>query len=158
MKLQIVPLDVAKDLKELGFNWEVPNAYFGDEFFINEMALQGEYDTTVELDEFDENWNQQNWVFRKDGSKCFGCNLDNKNYFEAYSAPSQSLAVKWFRDVHGLSIEIQTPDGSKGKWSFSVHKPYKFGNYISSNFEGETYEETELEGIRAAIKYLKNEM
>lgn len=94
MKLQLVPLDIGEELKELGFNWT----------FI----------------------------------------------------PEQYLAVKWLREKRCLNIFI--------RWCSVYFKGYCFelwegSKFVTSNefVQGLSYEEAELEGIKNAIKYLKND-
>lgn len=58
------------------------NGYYGDPYRFNHS-------------EFLENWND-NWVTKKDMSRCFGCN-GKEGYYETYSAPTQSYLQKWLR-------------------------------------------------------------
>lgn len=184
MNLQIIPFKVAKDLKELGFSLPTTRYYFEDgELRINKIkdSIGMDYGEEVEyeLDEFYENWNT-NWVTTKNGDICYGCT--NNRYMNTYSAPTQAGVVKYFRDIYDIHIQLSYVDFETSEY---VHiTGYRlniiFGkkvkgtpfNYILASEEltekyyggiskghgivFDTYEEAELEGIKEAIKYLKN--
>ena len=68
--------------------------------------------------------------------------------------PEQSLVVKWLRDVHKLKITVYPKRFFEDLYCLSIsinneiiHSPKHFYKI---------YEEAELDGIREAIKYLKN--
>lgn len=110
MEEQLISFETAKLAKEKGFTLLVPRAYIGGELRTNEVdesnADYSGYDHSVDLDDFDDNWNKEKWLFTKDFCECFGCNLDNKKYFEACSAPTQSLLQRWIRETRGVNIQI----------------------------------------------------
>lgn len=67
--------------------------------------------------------------------------------------PTQSLAVKWFRDVHSIFISIE-PSYSKTPVKFIGYTSYR-GELIQYSTL-DSYEQSELELIREAIKILQN--
>ena len=77
MELQIVNKEIAIQLKELGFDWEV-NAYYKEELY--EQVKNELY---------------------KD---C--CSNNFSQYIDDISAPTQALVCKWLRDVHNINISI----------------------------------------------------
>lgn len=182
MKEQIVSFDVAKLLKQLGFNIEVPAAYIGEELILNKVNLSGQdfsgYDCFVELEEFDENWNMNNALFRKNGTHCFGCKLDNKIYFEAYSAPTQALTRKWLRDIHNVDISITAHADiafnacyEEGNDYPGDYKTYYKGYFLHNRNDWDIkkediknidfdmdYEEALEAGLHAALEYLKSKL
>lgn len=102
MKEELINLKTAKLAKEKRFNIETFTAYIGDKFYKSEAEETG-YDG-FNLAE-SENWNSK-WVYTKNGNGCFGCKLDNVKYFNAYSAPTQSLLQKWIREKLNINISI----------------------------------------------------
>jgi hypothetical protein len=102
----------SKLLKEKGF--DVPTAQYhrsDGEFIINSEDGNGERYSFNALDII-EDWNKKGWVIGKYGGMCFGCNLDNKKYFEAYSAPEQWQVCEWLRHNHGIWILVLPQDRS----------------------------------------------
>ena len=77
--------------------------------------------------------------------------VDNKTFQSTryYIAPIIAEALMWLYEKHGIWVEVNSPDYSKELWSFTIHKPYKFGSYGDGdgcNSPTEAYE--------AAIEYV----
>jgi len=107
MKNQVISLEVAKLAKENQFNIPTQKAYINNEIFVNYEKVSGYCDNyRIDANDFHKNWNRVGWMFDKGGLRCFGCKLDNKKYFEAYLAPTQSLLQKWLREIHDIHIVI----------------------------------------------------
>ena len=129
--LQLVSLAQAKKLKELGFDWEVIFDY-SKKFGSDEIIL-----SNVEFS-----------------------NDYNTNYGEdTYSAPSISLALKWFRDVKGVpnSIDSEWYDGSI-KIAYII-KYFETENETDCESDYEhysTYEEAESALLDALLEYCEN--
>lgn len=140
MKIPIVPFDVAKDLKELGFDWQVSWMYYYMKFS-NEIGLQF-----------------CDFLSRGINPK-YGFNFNHRYSTDTnelpISAPEQALIVKWFRDVHKIVLNIiYTASIEKYEVSVVISDTWCYNRCIPIF---NTYEEAELEGIRETIKYLKNE-
>ena len=84
MKEQLVTFDTAKFAKEKGFDIKVETFYMGDseDNFLHNAGKK-------------DNWNNHKCIFNE--SELSG----------DYSAPTQSLLQKWFREVHNLSVEVE---------------------------------------------------
>lgn len=108
MEGQPITFETAKIAKEKGFNIPLYTSYINGIFHENEPEPNG-YDGWDIPDK--ENWNKKDWVFTKEGDSCFGCRLDNIKYFEACSAPTQSLLEKWLLEVKHINIELTFDDG-----------------------------------------------
>lgn len=140
MKLPIVPFDVAKDLKELEFDW-----------YVNWMYYYAKGSDAIVLQFSD--------YLSGSVNPKYGFNFNHRYSTDTnelpVSAPEQSLVVKWFRDVHGLDIFIRW---CSVYYNGYVYELWKGNEFISCNefVENLTYEEAELEGIKEAIKYLKD--
>ena len=142
--LQLVSLEQAKKLKELGFDWEVIFNYskkFGsDEITLFSIEFSNDYNT------------------------------DYGEY--TYSAPSVTLALKWFRDEKGLNNYVIL-DGAIGCGGYEIIR-YKIGNILEfkefcfsdkhykriQNKKWEdvfnSYEEAESALLDALIEYYEN--
>lgn len=155
MKIPIVPFDVAKDLKELGFDW--PCLYFhlidhkGNSF--TQTCLKGFYDE------------DENISLTKNSNLLdnHGSTLNCEGY-EFYSAPEQALVVKWLLETHNLFVQV-TPHFKQWYWdileinndpdSLAVYRIPKSGKFVKvHNYP--THDDAQLEGIKECIKYLKN--
>lgn len=108
MEETIVSFKVAKLAKEKGFKIPSHSYYFEDGEFkeVELIETHGYYgdEFTVSRSEFFENWNDA-WKTTKSGDRCFGCDK-RPAYLETFSAPTQSLLQKWFRDAHNIDIDI----------------------------------------------------
>lgn len=151
---QLISFETAKLAREKGFNIETFTAYIGNTFFKSEPEPNG-YDGW-ELAESN-NWNRKNWVFTKSGSSCFGCKLDNVKYFEACSAPTQSLLQKWLREVHNIHISINITN--IGRYYAQVFKfqPENRSNMLffesQNSFDKvDTHEKALEQGLQEALK------
>lgn len=105
MREEVVLLQTAKLAKILGFKEKTDELYLGDELI--ESFIEGDMDGFYNFSahEIGDNWNN-NWVYDKDLSKCFGCKIDNERYFEATSAPTQSLLSRWIRENHNIVCSV----------------------------------------------------
>lgn len=143
MTEQLITFRTARLAKAKGFD------VYTNHFFINNKLI----DISDLEDVYSNNWNKPKWVFDKDGHECFGCESDNKKWFDVYSAPTQTLVQKWLREVHKININVvcvtfareedvipnQQPmysgsivlaDGRKYKLS------YGYWNVLSPSYEG----------------------
>lgn len=131
-KLQIVPFDVAQDLKELGFDWGVKYAYnntgvLWDATYINNQELTSSlrYSYAAPEQTLVCKWFRDVHKLHLDVRTAFSYSLEQVYYF------NEMRHVVKFQDKH--------------IWDGFVFKNNQVNNY----------EEAELEGIREAIKYLK---
>ncbi len=123
IKPTYVSFNIAKWLKEKGFNLLLPHYYFEDGEF-KEHSLTGtngyygeEYE--FELEEFYKNWND-NFLTKKNGNRCFGCSKDD-GYFETFSAPEQWQVCEWLRVNHSIWVSCY-PTSNPLKCQFRIYK------------------------------------
>lgn len=132
MELKIVNKEIASNLKELGFY-------------------------------LDTNGNFRNIDNLKEGRVIINPDLqDPKEFYfnnkKAILIPTQSLVVKWLRDVHKIRIFVQYSEAN-GTYKFEIRIPriedWKMERigFISSF---ETFEQAEEVGIIEALKLIKN--
>ena len=173
MKLQIVPFDVAKDLKELGVDWKcmfnyerynTDNIHCSNSDFDYWMSQR--QSCPIQLMNFNEH----------EFSGGYRTKSENK-----WSAPEQSIVVKWFRDIHDIHIQptyvnfdnenyndvvgyrLNVIFGERVKghsFNYLMSDPILHARYYGGISQGmgkvfTTYEECELEGIELVIDYLK---
>jgi len=163
MEETLITFETAKLAKEKGFNEHTLCFYFeGGEFRENKLkdtfGYYGE-EYTVEYEELLNNWND-GFVTKKDGSRCFGCNKSG-TYFETFSAPTQSLLIKWLREKHNLFIKIdffQSDEFEELDFDFSIFdltNPFKedgvTDNPIRDYIDTETYFFKYEEALEAAL-------
>lgn len=123
MEKQVVPFEIAKQLKGIEFDEECNCIY--DEKGIRGFNLKP-YKNTKE-----DTWN--------------------------VTAPLWQQVFDWFREVHSLHIEIQSPDYiNEVDWSYSIHIPNKFGAHHGDVMQFPSYDETKLEAIKYCIERIKN--
>ena len=127
-----VSLEVAKLLKEAGFDWGTLTYYPIDDKVLNERALVG-----------------SNVVFNH--------NRDDS----AYSAPSLSVAQRWLREVKGVYLDIDTHFNSAGVWfSYVINvldSDAKFGTYSNCLGAGHSfneYKEAQEAGIKKVLEII----
>lgn len=157
MKEQLITLETAKLAKEKGFNIKTHTAFIGEDFFETQHQLDwyGGWDLAQA-----EDWNEKGWIYSKDGNKCFGCKLDNIKYFEACSAPTQSLLQKWLREVHKIYIFVEPTLGDDAEINFAVFATDEFQTDLNLNLGYETsyhvstYEEALEKGLQEALKLI----
>lgn len=139
MKLEIVDFETAKDLKELGFDWD---CYLSvDEKYPEDIHiaydLTGENKFTIEDIE----------AAKENGHNCF-------------LMPELDLVCKWFRDVYDIYITctiIGVYRNSNHQVSVVDFSNDSFGDRIIYKLlENMSYDEAQLEGIKETIKYLKS--
>ena len=135
MNLPIVSFEIAKDLKELGFDWKCTNI-----FITKQYGLYKKKD-------------YYNKTFAESGA--LGVRFifpDDSFIYE----PEPTLIIKWFREVHNIDIFIRR---CSVYYNGYVYELWKGNEFLDNNefVENLTYENAELEGIKVAIKYLKNE-
>lgn len=150
MKEELISLKIAILAKEKEFQIPTQKAYINNKLFVNFEDSQGvEREYFFDADDLYENWNKKDWVFDKQGCSCFGCKLDNKNWFTAYSAPTQSLLQKWLRDIHFIDVE------PKAIRFVGDEKASYYNNYINGSMvemkKYNTYEEALEEGLYQAL-------
>lgn len=163
MKDQLISLETAKLAKEKGFNISTQIAYIDDKLFTNFEDSHGdEREYYFDANDFYEDWNRKDWVFSKDGGECFGCKLDNKKWFEAYSAPTQSILQRWLRENHNLFITIEPYIGHDydifyGGKIFKRKATKTSGNIkiINTNIFYSSYEDTLERALYEALTLIK---
>lgn len=162
MEEQLISFETAKLAKEKGFNVSVPKYYRSDEkLIVNFEDSEGnEREYYFDADDFEENWNKEGWVVSKDGDMCFGCRMDNKNYFIPYSAPTQSLLQKWLREAHDINMYIEPiwSDSKKDKTEYIPWVLYRKDEEILQDEEPRyfnTYEEALEIGLQEALKMIE---
>jgi hypothetical protein len=153
MKLELVDFELAKELKEVGFKIPTLHHYFEDGV-IRENIIEDTYgyygdEYTVEFEELTNNWND-GFLMKKNGDRCFGCSKA-KGYLETFSAPTLELAKMWFREVHGIHININhTCD--ENIWMYYIEN-WKRDYENESTFN--SYETALSEGLKEACKLIK---
>jgi len=152
----IITFETARLTKEKGFKSPTLHYYFEDEVLVENalkdivgMDYGAEYE--VEFSKLLENWND-NYVTKKDGSRCFGCSKSNV-YFETYSAPTQSQLQKWLREVHNIELYVQIE--AIGQLYQYVLKWYNNVNLEQYGFASASYEASFEAGLLAALNLIK---
>ena len=152
----LVNFEIAKLLKEKGWNTRTLNFYFEDgeskENVLKEttgMDYGSEF--TIEFSELVENWNDK-WLTKKNGDRCFGCSK-SKGYLETFSAPTIAEVVMWLYEKHEIWIVIlpELLNGTEIRYYPSVFEQ-GVGEDIESYFNSPT------EAYLTAIKYTLNNL
>lgn len=129
---EYVSFDVAKLLKENGFNEKCQKVYLDDGrsmWFTNFMEGESFGDNTDIKAALD---------------------YDNSVTSAAYLHPTDQVAMRWFREMHGISIEplIDWGSGDEYWWTVDVVRIKKNG--LIAKLSGfESYEDA----VEAALKY-----
>ena len=159
MEEQLIIFKTAKLAKEKGFIIPVSKYYLGKEEGIlknNFEKFYGYVDGTIRnSDDFNENRNKKNWVLNEEGSECFGCKLDNKKYFNSFSAPSQSLLNKFIRETKGIHLTVER---NASGWYWAMCQTDGGTSLGYSEFSGpndggvwESFEEAFENGLQTAL-------
>lgn len=154
--------EICKLLKEKGFKQQSLCFFFEDGEFRQNVLVETtgmDYGSefTVEYTELLENWND-NFLTKKDGSRCFGCSK-SKGYFETFSSPTHSLAIKWIRENFGIEIVVIPFEWRENKkwYCFDI---WKFETEDTIGFTFKTHREgfnSISDAIEAALLHtLKN--
>ena len=128
-----VSLEVAKLLKEVGFNWEIMS------FYTNDISEGCESEYELRLVRFD-NWNGI-----------------NKSWCDLVSCPTLEIAQRWLRVVKGIHLYVR-PILDEHKYVVTVviddltWGQVNDNNGISKRFN--TYEEAQEMGIKKAIEII----
>ena len=151
MILQRVNFEIAKLLKEKGFEWPCNSHYEVSltEQVHEEDGTSGPFgwekgEVNIQSDFFINN--------HKD------IDVSNKAWYLC-ARPTQALVCKWLRDVHGLCISTRPwlPDDSnpKGQYEYFIYKDMDEDNplYEDDSFR-DTYEQAEEAGIEYCLKNL----
>jgi hypothetical protein len=151
----------SKWLKEKGFDEETNCYYFEDGEF-RRYRIQDTYgyygeEYVVELEELYKNWND-NFVQKKNGDRCFGCDKQ-KEYFETFSAPEQWQLTEWLLVNHGIYVFPEPYCNENNELKFS-------SNWCNTKFFNQTYKsflpktigiyDSPQEAYSAAFDYIKN--
>ena len=141
----LVPLDIAKELKEIGFNEYCPFFVYpnDDEVFISGTV-------TVEEDWLDEG-NYGEVIIDLSVTEC-----GKFNKYNFQTIPTWEQVFEWFREkgYHGI-IAARGEDG-ENEYSYCID----YLNELSSDFEQDshlTYEEAREALVKALIQTYKNE-
>ena len=124
MKEEYVSYECAVKLKELGFDWDVNKVYHRPS-------------TLAEWELFPWHSEYNDW------------NNEGKFYI---SAPTLSLAQKWLREKHCLSVEPIC--NMVRQWNVNVCEIDNFGIAVYSKMNLETYELALSKGIDKALELL----
>ena len=124
MSEELISFETAKLAKEKGFQIKTQKAFIGNNPFVNFEESFTESDYRFDADDFFVNWNIPKWFFDKNGCGCFGCELDNQKWFEAYSRPSQSLLQRWLREKHEIHVHSKIEFVGTDEWEFSYKIKY----------------------------------
>lgn len=141
MKHLFVPYEIALLAKEKGFDGLSNYFYCQEGNLLPRVLESGDEPVVFEPDDFLENFNTM--VKYKVNGK----------YQHVTTAPLYQQLVDWFREEHMLQIEIQTPDGSKGKWSATLHRVNGYGSVLQVN-DKETYYDAFTEIIEKTLKLI----
>ena len=75
-----------------------------------------------------------------------------------YSRPTQALAARWLREVHGIVVDVTfCPPKQEKNWKFFIGEIENMvweGDYDSSNERYLTYEEAMEDAIRQALRLI----
>lgn len=143
MELARVDFELAKDLKELGFTLECNNYFLQALFEGKNEEWEGVFPKYS--------------VFEHSGFHYNSSKNNNEMWYEC-SAPTQALVVRWFREIHDISIEC----GYAGHrlndppWVtiLCICNKRTLEFVVDGQWTGDTFEESELKGIKAAINHL----
>lgn len=163
-----VSLEVAKLLKEAGFDWET-KSYYAD----NKSGVLYGYNNSIA------NWNAKNFFMRDSNGSIF---VSNGTYIDSitgdyiktsfFSAPTLDVAQRWLREVNNYYVIINVADVDCDSIGVFYRVGYVFHDgdkYISSNIwekdeYGEdnhrrlkifnTYEEAQEAGILKCLTLL----
>lgn len=149
MKEQFVTYEIAKELKELGFDEICIACYITNG---NEIKIKYEKPDYLLSQEkaayiFDYEWH---------GTE-----------YNTILAPLWQQAIDWFREKHQIFIHIKTDATCEPKFGFSIYKfignpkdltkeEWYWENPILNEYLYRTYEEAREEGIIEAFKLIKN--
>ena len=157
-----VSFEVAKLLKQAGFDWECKTCYIG------KSKRPYKYHKYF-------NWNMPRKYFEKGGSdNLFHSFINQKNTSSFASAPTIEVAQKWLREIKKISVEVKTcrwvNRHKDGKYTVSYrHELWpintsivpnnedKFIRYTidyACNIEFQTYEEAQEAGIKKALELI----
>lgn len=131
MKLQTVNFEIAKLLKEVGFNW--PTLWF---YQLSSCKPETPY-------------RKGSWV-PEEGYEIAN---HNENTNEA-SSPTQALVIKWLRDEHNLSVEVFW-NTYRGMYTYAVTNTANNKDIHEHSFNSASYEECEKEAIMEALNFLE---
>jgi hypothetical protein len=97
------------------------------------------------------------WAFTKEGEEQYSSgdeednNMYNHNLWDNYSRPTQSLLVKWLREIHQISVKIDDfYTNSKIRYGFNVCELGSQDDNPQGIFI--TYEKALEAGLKKALK------
>ena len=139
----LVPIEIAKKLKEIGFNEACPFIVYPDE---DEVVITGV--TNVDIDEVDEN---EGYDVCADlvVNQCYAFNKHNMQ-----TIPTWTDVFAWFR-ARGLYSYIRSYIAPENFYIYSI---YDNNNFDKCCGRRDTYEEAQKECVKALIKTYKNEL
>lgn len=139
MEEVLVSLETAKLLKEKGFN--IPCRYChckeiqGDDWRIKDYIEE-----------------KKGTIYESESDTEINWNSDIYTFVTFYSAPTQSLAQKWLRDVHKLIINVVAKDDNI--WTYILGPMGSFINIDEDYKDYPTYEEALEEGLKQSLKFI----
>lgn len=131
MEEQIIGFELAKLVKEKGFNWEIRTYFDFKKFGIKPVEFFNKLNAN----------NFSHWDF----------NLNKKINAGYISAPTQSLLQKWLREKHNIHIQILPYNH---KYLISILKYGQNGSNPNFDNEFDTYEEALETGLFEALKLI----
>ena len=93
-------------------------------------------------------WDEE--LFDKEHPRNFSLGFDSKEHW--ISCPSQSIAMKWLREVYGLHIWVEY-----SRFDFNKELPYLWNiaeTKINGDYWGGTYHKSSKEAVESALKYV----
>lgn len=154
MNEELVSFEVAQLLKARGFKCECANTYrIGDNIFKDEL-LESDGKLIYLLEDYEP------------------LNFCHNEHWCYASAPTQSLAQKWLREVHGIHITIDHIDTTtEYYYDYTLvtknDREYNDEDFVDQakhhynygkEFQYNTYEEALEEGLKNALILIKNEL
>lgn len=129
MRDELVSRELAVLLKEKGFNWKC-NHYICK---LDSLSLDA---VSLRTSKEDVNWNE------------------NFQYDDFVSIPTQSLAQRWFREVHNISIEVWYNSTDRA-WEVDVWTMNPVYEIEPEEVYFKTYEQALEAGLTKAMKEAK---
>jgi len=148
-----VSLEVAKLLKEAGFDWEV-------NFFYRDGILRSVLPDVLFSGDFED----VEYYYKHIGipHQSLDYNDGSSKFLEEYSAPTLDVAQRWLREVKGIHICVKADAASINCKYFVtvIISDTKWGNVQNENMKTilfNTYEEAQEAGIQKCLTILLNE-
>ena len=104
----------------------------------------------------------RSWLVKEDGDNwCAildGCKRDVSIYLDALACPTQALAARWLRKVHGIVVDVVFEPPKLGKdWRYFIGNMDDMawvGDFVSSDGRYDTYEEAMEDALQEALRLI----